>query len=183
MRGIRQNCHYRFVAYLLTFNCYGSHLRGDERGSVDRVREARGGAIEPSRELMAFGERNMTHAAATLDLYQALAVLNAVRETCSIRHWTLLAAHARSTHIHIVADGISDSRSAIRDFKSYASRALNREGARRRWARGGNARLLRDSQAVRAAIRYVVEGQGQPMAVHMAPEQRESPMRQLGASS
>jgi len=163
------------VAYLLTFNCYGSHLRGDDRGSADRIREGRGGPIEPSAKLVAFGERNMTHEAAKLDLHQALVVLDAVRETCSFRRWTLLAAHVRHTHAHIVADGIADPKSAIRDFKTYASRMLNRDGVRRRWARGGNARLLGNSGAVRAAVRYVVEGQGWPMAVHIAPDSRYGP--------
>ena len=36
-----------FVVYLLTFCCYGTHLRGDEKGSVDRAREGRGGPIRP----------------------------------------------------------------------------------------------------------------------------------------
>lgn len=59
---------------------------------------------------------------------------------------------------------------AIRDFKAYASRALNGEGVRRRWARGGNAGLLRDGRAVEAAIRYVADRQGPPMALYVAPE-------------
>lgn len=158
------------MAYLLTFNCYGSHLRGDERGSVDRVRNGRGGPIQPSSKLVAFGERIMTHAPARLELHQAFIVLNAVRETCLFRRWILLAAHVRGTHAHIVADGPTDPASAIRDFKAYASRALNRNVTPCRWARGGNARLLRDFRAVRAAVRYVVQGQGQPMAVYIASD-------------
>jgi hypothetical protein len=57
---------------------------------------------------------------------------------------------------------------AFRDFKAYASRALNREGVHRWWARGGNARRLPDSGAVRAAVSYVADRQGSPMAVYIA---------------
>jgi REP element-mobilizing transposase RayT len=145
-------------------------MRGDEKGSVDRAREGRGGPIEPSATLVNYGKRIMTNVEASLNLHESILVLNAIRETCAFRRWTLLAAHVRSAHVHLVVDGTIEASSAIRDFKSYASRALNGEGVRRRWARGGNARMLRDSQAVRAAVRYVVDCQGPPMAAYVAPD-------------
>lgn len=126
------------MVYLITFNCYGTRLRGDERGSDDRMREGRGEPIEPSVALVNYGKRIMTHSEARLDPGESFLVLSAIRETCSFRHWTLLAAHVRSTHIHLVVDGIVEVNGAIRDFKAYASGALNGEGMRRRWARGGN---------------------------------------------
>ena len=158
------------MVYLITFNCYGTHLRGAEDGSVDRTRGERGGSIEPSAGLVGYATRVMTHAEAKLDDNAAAMVLRAILETCLFRNWTLLAAQVRSTHVHVVVNGIIDASGAIRDFKAYSSRALNRAGGRRRWARGGNARLLRDSRAVRAAVRYVVDGQGLPMAVYVAPD-------------
>jgi REP element-mobilizing transposase RayT len=158
------------MACLLTFSCYGTHLRGDERGSVEREREGRGGPIEPSASLVNYGKRAMTHAEASLSSSESLVVLDAIRQTCAFRRWTLLAAQVRSTHVHLVVDGIGDASGAIRDFKAYASRTLNLGGVRRRWARGGNVRLLGDSSAVRAAVRYVVDRQGPPMAVYIAPD-------------
>jgi REP element-mobilizing transposase RayT len=139
-------------------------------GSVDRTREGRGGPLPPSVPLVNYGERIMTHPEASLDRSESFLVLNAIRKTCAFRHWTLLAVHVRSTHVHVVVDGITEASCAIRDFKAYASRALNSEGVRRRWARGGNASLLRDSRAVRAAARYVVDCQGPPMAAYIAPD-------------
>jgi hypothetical protein len=60
----------------------------------------------------------------------------------------------------------------MNDFKSYASRGLNRlagnESDRRRWAHHGSTRRLWKDQDVREAIRYVVEEQGEPMAVFLA---------------
>jgi len=156
------------MVHLLTFNCYGTHLRGAEMGSADRTREGRGGPIEPSVALVEYGKRIMTHAESRFDPSESCLVLNAIRETCAFRGWTLLAAQVRSTHVHVVVDGIVEVSCAIRDLKAYASRALNAKGVRRRWARGANARLLRDFQAVRAAVPYVVACQGPPMAVYVA---------------
>ena len=57
-------------------------------------------------------------------------------------------------------------------FKGYASRGLNRLGLdgpdRKRWARHGSTRWLWKDEDVLNAIRYVVEEQGEPMAVFLA---------------
>jgi hypothetical protein len=145
-------------------------LRGDQRGSIDRVREGRGGPIEPSDSLVEYDKQAMTEMEARLNLGDTFLVLKAIQETCFFRRWPLLAAHVRSTHWHLVVGEITDTRGAIRDFKAYASRALNRDGVRRWWARGGNVQVLGDSFAVQAAVRYIADGQGPPMAVYVAPE-------------
>jgi hypothetical protein len=81
---------------LLTFTCYGTHLRGDERGSVDRERKGRGGPIEPSASLVSYGKRAMTHGEAMLNSSESQVALDAIRQTCVLRRWTLLAAHVRA---------------------------------------------------------------------------------------
>jgi hypothetical protein len=57
----------------------------------------------------------------------------------------------------------------MNDLKSYASRCLNRKGldqpACKRWARHGSTQWLWKPENVAAAIRYVVDGQGEPMSV------------------
>jgi len=62
----------------------------------------------------------------------------------------------------------------MNDLKSYASRCLNRLGldepTRKRWARHGSTRWLWQPQTVSAAIQYVVQEQGDPMAVFRAIE-------------
>jgi len=78
-----------------------------------------------------------------------------------------------------VLDGIAgDADRAVVDFKIYASRALTARGfedaARKRWARGGSTRALVNERVVREAVRYVVSGQGEAMAVWSAAE-AESP--------
>ena len=158
------------MVYLLTFGCYGHWLPGDERGSVDRTRgDHRGGAIVPSPALDSHSRHLMKEPGYLLSLQNAGVVLAAIREVCRFRNWGLLAAHVRTTHVHAVVDLDREPGDALRDFKSYASRALNRfEGAKTRWSRGGSTRSLPSPEAVRAAVRYVASGQGEAMALFVA---------------
>ena len=99
-------------------------------------------------------------------------VLAAIQERCSDRQWSLLAAHARTSHVHIVVDADTPPERIMNDLKSYASRCLNRleldEPARKRWARHSSTRWLWNPRSISAAIRYVVDEQGDPMAVFEA---------------
>jgi REP element-mobilizing transposase RayT len=96
--------------------------------------------------------------------------LEAIKEVCLFRQWRLLAAHIRSTHAHAVLNpGAAPPEKVVADFKAYASRKLNAlHGSRERWARGGNAARLSSDSAVSAAIHYVADRQGAPMAVFVA---------------
>ena len=99
-------------------------------------------------------------------------VLQAVREVCDHKAWQLLAAHVRTNHVHIVMDGEATPEAALNVFKAYASRALNHvsaaERGRLRWARHGSTRYLWTRDQIDAAVRYVLEKQGDPMAVWQA---------------
>jgi hypothetical protein len=102
-------------------------------------------------------------------------VLEALREVCIVRDWQLIAAHVRSTHVHCVIGGVEQPNRAVADFKAYASRALNKaEGYRKRWAREGSTRRLPNPASIDAAVRYVVDGQGEAMAVYVS-QREESP--------
>ena len=158
------------MVYLLTFGCYGHWLPGDERGSVDRTRgEHRGGPIVPSFALVGHSIHAMSTSCFTLTLHDAHLVLQAIQEVCTFRGYGLLAAHVRATHVHAVADLPGEPGDALRDFKAYASRALNRaHGTGTRWSRGGSTRRLPTPDAIRAAVRYVAENQGDEMALFVA---------------
>jgi len=94
-------------------------------------------------------------------------VIEAILEVCTFRSWELLAAHVRTNHVHCVVIVPMHPSRAIADFKAYASRALNAiEGNQKRWARGGSAHTLEDPHTIRAAVSYVVDGQGEAMAVY-----------------
>jgi hypothetical protein len=76
--------------------------------------------------------------------------------------------------VHIVVEADAHPERIMNDLKSYASRCLNQLGLeeprRKRWARHGSTRWLWKPQSVSAAIRYVVDEQGEPMAVFEAIE-------------
>ncbi|MGA2435249.1 MAG: transposase [Bryobacteraceae bacterium] len=107
-----------------------------------------------------------------LDSDSRTTVLESVREVCAHRGWTLLAAHVRTNHVHVIVVAEVPPENIMNSFKSYASRALNSLGRdemdRKRWARHGSTRRLLKEHDVVEAIRYVVEEQGEPMAVFVA---------------
>ena len=104
-----------------------------------------------------------------LDRIRRNAVLEAIQEVCSTRHWCLLAAHVRSNHVHAVVDAEIPPEPIMNAFKSYASRRLNRIGldppGRKRWTRHGSTRWLWKPQHVSAAMQYVIAEQGDAMSV------------------
>ena len=71
--------------------------------------------------------------------------------------------------MHVIVEGDENPDKIMNDLKAYASRALNRAGHdspdRKRWIRHGSTRWLWKDEDVRQAIRYVVQEQGDPMAV------------------
>jgi REP element-mobilizing transposase RayT len=105
-----------------------------------------------------------------LDPDQRAVTLDALREVCRTKNWLLLAAQVRSNHMHIVVDADRTPEFIMNTFKSYASRALNslepRERGRLRWARHGSIRCLWSPEIVDAAMSYVLDKQGEPMACH-----------------
>ena len=99
-------------------------------------------------------------------------VLTSLVERCSQCNWSLLAAQVRTNHVHIVVEGNAAPDRIMNDLKSYASRCLNRmaldQPARKRWARHGSTRWLWKPENISAAVRYVVDEQGDPMSVFEA---------------
>jgi REP element-mobilizing transposase RayT len=158
------------VTYLITFACYGTHLHGDESGSVDRNHNLHGSRVlEPHHTRASLARHAMAQSEYAMDQRRRDAVLSAIRERCTDRGWSLLAAHVRTNHVHIVISADAVPERIINDLKSYVSRVLNRSGLdapnRKRWARHGSTRWLHDRDSISAAIRYVAENQGEPMAL------------------
>jgi REP element-mobilizing transposase RayT len=162
------------MTYLITFGCYGCHLHGSESGSVDREHRAHGTPtldLDPTRA-KAEKER-MDQDPYILDQMRRDTVLQAIQEVCSYRGWHLLAAHVRTTHVHTVLEADVPPERVMIDFKSYASRHLNRTGLdkpdRKRWTRHGSTRWLWNPGQIAATIHYVVAEQGDAMSVFESP--------------
>jgi transposase IS200 family protein len=135
------------MRYFITFACYGVHLHGDESGSVDRNHNVPGGRLaEANPERVAVMLRQMDQALYELDRERRMAVVQAIREVSVHRNWSLLAAHVRSNHVHVVVEADVQPDRVMNSFKSYASRTLNRLGIdepeRKRWARHGKHALV-----------------------------------------
>jgi hypothetical protein len=132
---------------LITFACYGCHIHGDESGTVDREHNAFGGRLIETDPKRALAERQrMDQPPYSMDRQRREAVLAAIVERCSDRHWNLRAAHVRTNHVHIVVDADVRPERIMNDLKSYASPQLNQmrfdDSARKRWARHGSTRWL-----------------------------------------
>ena len=93
-------------------------------------------------------------------------VLAAIRKHCALRGWNLLAAHVRSNHVHAIVESETGPERIMNEFKSYASRELNRLGV----ARHGSTRWLWKDEDVRNALQYVIDEQGELMALFVAKE-------------
>lgn len=144
-------------------------------GSVDRDHNLVGSRLlEPDPQRVMVERRRMLQNPYVLDQESRAAVLAALRRHCAHRGWNLLAAHIRSNHVHAILEAETRPEKIMNEFKGYASRELNRLGSdepgRKRWARHGSTRWLWQDEEVRAAIRYVVEGQGEPMALFVAEQ-------------
>jgi REP element-mobilizing transposase RayT len=164
------------LTYLITFACYGCHLHGDGDGTVHRTDNRTSAPfLAPNPELALAELRLMDQPAYELDLARRESVLASIVEVCLHRHWDLMAAHVRKTHVHVVVTAAVPPERAMLAFKAYASRQLNRLGldtpGRKRWGRHGSTRWLNSTGAVSAAVQYVLEEQGRPMSLYVGPRE------------
>jgi REP element-mobilizing transposase RayT len=128
--------------------------------------------LEPNSKRVMAERREMLQNPYVLDPAGRAVVLAAIRRHCAHRGWNLLAAHVRSNHVHAVVEAEARPEKIMNEFKSYASRELNRvEGDgpdRKRWARHGSTRWLWNDKDVTQALQYVLNDQGEPMALFVA---------------
>ena len=93
------------MRYFITFACYGSHLHGDESGSVDRKHNVFGGRLAEANAGRAAAMREeMDQPPYFLDQARRAAVLDALRQVCLHHGWSLCAAHVRTNHVHVIVE-------------------------------------------------------------------------------
>jgi hypothetical protein len=140
------------LAYFITFTTYGSWLHGRAPGSVDREHNISGMAFLPPDKQV---EREMAAA-----LRQEPYKLDKVR-----RQVALSAAHVRSNHLHVVISATCTPEKVMADLKAWCRRRLweacNESSDRDRWTQHGSTRYLNDQRSLDAAVKYVIEDQGE----------------------
>jgi REP element-mobilizing transposase RayT len=153
------------LAYLLTFRCYASWLPGDARGCSERGHRAYGTPRSaPCLPLRVATARRLEQAPVVLDATGRAVVDAAIREHCDHADWVLHAINVRTNHVHAVLGSALPPERMMNQLKSWATRRLRQEaviaGETRPWSRHGSTRHLWTIEAVEAACRYVVQGQG-----------------------
>lgn len=158
------------LAYFITFTTYGTWLHGRDAGSVDCAHNTPGTPFlpgNPNREAARRGA--MRQAPYELDESRRTVVLRTIQEVASYRRWKLWAVHVRSNHVHVVVTApAANPEKVMSDFKAWASRrlreALAEPADRNRWTEHGSTRWVNTEETLEAAIKYVVEEQGEAMA-------------------
>ena len=156
------------LAYFITFTCYGTWLRGDNRGSVDDDHNSPGTpALAPDPQRLAHDRERLTEPPYHLDPPRRRITLQALREIAQRKKWMLHAIHVRASHVHVVVTAGTTPERVMNDLKTATSRRLNQdyptEHGRTRWTRHGSTRYLWSEEAVADKVRYVLDGQGEPM--------------------
>ena len=153
------------LAYFVSFRTYGTWLHGDKRGSIDRFHnQYRSPYIPPNDRWHRYNQQQLKTKPLILGARERKSIETAIRETCQIRQWSLLACNVRTNHVHTVVTANRDPEVVLKAFKANATREL-REGSLwlnefSPWARKGSKRKLWNEQSVAMAIDYVLYGQG-----------------------
>jgi REP element-mobilizing transposase RayT len=171
--------------WFLTSTTYGNWLPGDERGFVGPVRTPLGiqkvhnlPGTDYDRNvprLRRYAATQLKHPPIVFGPAHADVIFRQFYETARYRRWHLSAVGIMTTHVHIVigVHGDPNPDDVLGDFKSYASRALNRKWARPKsdtwWTESGSKRKLPDESAVLAAVEYI-RHQPNPLLIWIAGE-------------
>lgn len=166
--------------WFLTWTTYGTWLPGDERGFVSPkfdgpVPERRNNRIgipydRGGAELHRLAEEKLIGDPVYLSLPQAELVHVQVEETATHRDWRILAGAIMTWHVHLVVGvpGDPEPSDLMRDFKSHASRKLNRAGHRpagaKWWTENGSKRKVRNQRHLENVVAYVLT-QDAPLVV------------------
>ena len=158
------------LGYFITFHTYGTWLHGCAEGSVDDDHSTPGTTFLPidlprhQRE-----QRALKHPPVTLDKQRRFVVDATIREVCTHRSWRLRALQARTTHVHIVVCGEHTPERMMNHFKAYCTRRMREAFVLSKeiepWAHHGSTRYLNTERSFRRAVQYVLEEQGELLAM------------------
>ncbi|HBG26405.1 MAG: hypothetical protein A2Y10_06440 [Planctomycetes bacterium GWF2_41_51] len=155
------------IGYLITFTTYGTWLHGDERNSVNNEHNRVGEPFLPCNPNLNRKEQSfLKNQSVILNENLRNIILKSILEVCKYRNWFAHSIHVRSNHIHIVVIGNEEPEKMMNDFKSYATRAIKKNGSEfnKYWTKHGSTKYLWTQRQLQGAIEYVKNGQGKIMA-------------------
>ena len=155
------------LAYLITFTTYGTWLHGDKRASVNDEHNRVGEPFVACNPNLNSKEQTLLkNQTIKLDENLRNIILKSILEVCKYRDWFAHSVHVRSNHVHIVATGDEKPEKMMVDFKSYATRAIKKNGIEfeKYWTKHGSTKYLWTKEQLQIAIEYVKNGQGKMMS-------------------
>ena len=159
------------IAYLVTLRTFGTWLHGDARGSHHRLHRTYGTPPLPGRPRWEAVERLQARAPARLLDARSRAIVERVAsDVCAYHGWDMLAANARTNHVHLVVATGGAPEDLVRSLKSWLTRRLVEAGAlppkTRLWSRHASTVYLWTVRSRDQAVHYVVHGQDvEPSAI------------------
>ena len=171
--------------WLITWTCYGTWLPGDARGFVSYVEVDGGRTIHnvpgtpfdaDMPNMKAFAQSIMKGPPVRLDERDADSLIEQYQETSRIRGWELQAASVMFNHTHVVVGvpGDPDPKRILETLKSWATRAVKKRQPLPPngtfWTVNGSKRKLKNDDAVRDGVVYVVRKQPNPLAIWLHPK-------------
>ncbi|MFN0279541.1 MAG: transposase [Pyrinomonadaceae bacterium] len=154
------------IAYFITFRSHGTWLHGDERGSVNRHHNVfRSPKIRHEPKWLVTNSSRLIGEPVILNGRQRACVKKAIKETCRIRGWTLLAINIRTNHVHVVIAAPAKAPGIVLNaIKANSTRVMRERGCwrsdRSPWVDKGSTRYLWNEKSVSLACDYVELGQG-----------------------
>ena len=142
--------------------------------SSDLIDNGLGGEFaEPMPALAEYARGQLRTSPVLLNWDNAQCLLGQFHETAAYRGWVIDAVAVLVNHVHLACGvpGDPDPAKMLGDWKSYGSRALNRQCGRKTewWAVGGSKRPLKSAERRWAANRYVRD-QEKPLLVYLSAE-------------
>ena len=153
------------LAYFISFRSYGTWLHGDKRGSVDRFHNKYGSPRLPENaKWHKYNQTSLRAEPFLLGPNERRIIKEAIRETCEIRKWFLIAFNIRTNHVHVVVTARVHPKVVLNAFKANATRKLREDKlwphSFSPWVRKGSKRRLWNERSLARAIEYVLYGQG-----------------------
>jgi REP element-mobilizing transposase RayT len=142
----------KLIAYMVTWNTYGSWLQGDERGYTKNGEE-----LEPNPRLKLSNLLSLKQQIIKLTLQQKNTAQDVILQEAKRINHKIFAIAVCTSHIHIVAENNhTPINQAVIRYKNVATAALKKTGLNDKiWAKGFDKRYCFTEKELLERIIYV----------------------------